>query len=1072
MEHFARLKANREGSGGRRVAVCLFVLAASAVTLGQDDDPGRGFFSVSSNRTYAPGERPAIQLWAHNVKELEFRVYRVQDPFAFFQSLPDAHRFGGQAPPRPPETTTPLERFHQFKRAWRNRARDLIRAQFSAESRAEIRDMLAAREAAKARRIARKDSYATVPLLNPQRLVTVWRQPVGTSQRWDAQTVPVEVRDKGLYLVEATNGRLRAFTIVLVTDLAILTKSGPGRVFAQLVNRRTGMPVPRSDVQVLADRKEVARTASRADGAVDVPVAGTRIESVLVLARSGDDFAVNGLYGYNIGESSDNWIGYLYTDRPVYRPGHKVSFRGILRRKLGTGYALPALREVDVLIEDPDSKPVLQRRLSVSSVGTLHGELDLPVSAALGYYSLSVRSGQSQAYGGFHVEEYKKPEYEVKVLPDKRRVLQGEPVEAAIEARYYFGEPVANAKVTYAVHRSRYWSPLFYEYEPDEEEGEGAGDYADEQVVEGVGQLDASGRLRIRLPNEPRDSDVRYRIEARVTDQANREITGSGYVVATVGTFLVRAEPAQYVYEPGAQAAVIVEARDYDGNPADQPFELEVAEWRWNRPEGPRIFSAQGRTGPEGKTKVPVTLGGAGSYIVRVKARTPENRVVSDTSHIWIAGAAGGWYSARERIQIVPDRKSYKPGETAKVLIVTGVPEASVIVSAEGADLHTLQVVQAKGPTVTVDVPVRREYAPNFFVTAAFLRDNQLYQGTKSLRVPPLEQQLDVRLTSSKTEYKPGETSAFRIEARDHLDKPVRAEFSLGVVDEAIYAIRREIGQDILNFFYGRTWNRIYTSSSLSYYFEGEAGTRVMQLAKVRRRQNLAQLKPERLVDPAVRKAFPDTAFWIPDLATDASGRAEARFSFPDALTTWRATARGVTADTHIGAAVHRVTVRKNLILRLAPPRFFREGDEVTIPAIVQNYLASAKTVRVSLDVQGADVIEGATRDLEVASRAVARADYRLRIRPGARVVLLGKALTDEESDALELTIPVQPYGVKYTESRSGSLSGSGQATAELAFPDKATPGSRAVEIRVSPSLAGAIFSALEYLTSYPYGCT
>ena len=82
------------------------------------------------------------------------------------------------------------------------------------------------------------------------------------------------------------------------------------------------------------------------------------------------------------------------------------------------------------------------------------------------------------------------------------------------------------------------------------------------------------------------------------------------------------------------------------------------------------------------------------------------------------------------------------------------------------------------------------------------------------------------------------------------------------MVDEAIYAIRKESVQDILAFFYGNNWNRVNTDTSLSYYFQGEAGKRRMQLARVRPGKALAHIKPEKLVEAEVRKAFPDTMFW------------------------------------------------------------------------------------------------------------------------------------------------------------------------------------------------------------------
>lgn len=1055
-------------------AVVSALLALSFPSVAQQDE-SQPYFSLSSNRTFGPGERPAIQFWGHGVEALQFRVYRVNDPVAFFERLEDEHQFGGRAPRRPRELT-PLERFHRWKARTRTWVRNIFRAQFRQESRWAIADWLAARERRAVPRTAPPATgFANVPLLNPQQVVAVWQQSIARGNRWESQTIPINVTQKGLYLVEATDGKLQAYTIVSVTDLAVIAKGAPGRLLARVADRQSGAPAAGCPVIVRLNRKELARLRADAEGMVDLKLEVARTESVLVMAHQGDDFAASSMWAGSLSSDPDQLLtGYVYTDRPVYRPSHTVHFRGIVRVQAGAGYQLPQRKEVQVRIEDSDGKAVLQKTLPLSAMGAVHGDFGLPPTAALGYYGIEVRAGESEMFGGFHVEEYKKPEYEVRVVPQKRRLLQGEPIEAGIEARYYYGEPVAQAKVSYVVHRSRYWLPYYAEQEDLESEEEEGSDRGGEQVLEESGQLDAQGKLTVRIPTEVRTTDVRYRIEARVTDASNRQIAGGASVVATIGSYLVQIRSDQYVYSVGEKARLLIEARDYDGNPLPQvPFTVELREYRWQQPPGPVLFSAEGRTEANGNATVELFLPQGGSLTARVKSRTPEGRDVEGATHLWVTGGEAWYRVRRERVQLVPDKKSYRPGEVARVLIVTGVPQAHLWVTTEGRQIHTTKTISATGPTVTVEVPILPEYVPNLFLSAVFLRGNQLYQGLKSIKVPPLEQQLSVEVKSSKEEFRPGENGVFTIEAKDHAGQPASAEFSLGVVDEAIYAIRRETAQDIVNFFYGRSYNHVTTSSSLSYDFHGEAGKRRMQLAQIRPFNALAQLKPERLVEPEVRKAFPDTIHWVADLSTDANGRAQAQVTYPDALTTWRATARGVTADTKVGSAVHRTIVRKNLILRLAAPRFFREGDEVIISALVHNYLATEKQVRVSLAVEGLELIEGGARDVTVASKGQAQVDYRVRARAAGKAVLLGKALTDEESDALELTLPVVPHGVKLSEARAGSLAApQAQAEVELEFPAEAAPGSRSIEIAASPSLAGAVFGALQYLTSFPYGCT
>src|SRR5581483_11832247 len=202
---------------------------------------------------------------------------------------------------------------------------------------------------------------------------------------------------------------------------------------------------------------------------------------------------------------------------------------------------------------------------------------------------------------------------------------------------------------------------------------------------------------------------------------------------------------------------------------------------------------------------------------------------VQDSAFLWAPGTSPWWTGPeQENLQIVPDKKSYVPGDIAHVLIVTGKDPASVLVTAEGNGLYSAQVIKSNGGSITVDVPIKPEYAPNFYVSAAFIRANKLYQGNKSLSVPPTQHELKVDLTPSKPQYQPGEAASYTITATDAGGKPVAAEFSLGVVDEAIYAIQPETVQPILKAFYGTIYSKVSTDTSLTYYFSGQAGKRAM----------------------------------------------------------------------------------------------------------------------------------------------------------------------------------------------------------------------------------------------------
>jgi uncharacterized protein YfaS (alpha-2-macroglobulin family) len=1051
-------------------SILRLVVLLSAAAAGLSQSESEPYFALSSARTFGPHGKPSVSMTAWNVSALQFRVYRVHDPVQFFQQLEDPHQFGGRAP-RPPRRRTLLETIHRWKRGVRANIRRSLRAQFTEAPSAHLSALRSSPPATKGAH------YADVPLLNPEQLVCAFPQPVRARTRWDQETVEVPVQEKGVYLVEAVSGDLRAYTILMVSDSVLITKTARGRLLSALVDRETGQPIAGASVSLLTRDRAAVQAKTDASGIAEIPFDASHSNDLRVVARRGDDFAANAVAAYGFGSNADEWRGYLFTDRPVYRPGHTVHFKGVLRVIGPAGYSVPAGKPVTVTVTDPEQKSIYQKTLTTSEAGSIHGDLDLPAQAALGVYFVEVKAGEGAMSGNFEVEEYRKPEYEVRVTPSQQRVLQGETVRVAIDARYYFGEPVAGAKVQYGVYRERYWFPLWYDADEDATEGPQDADDADggDQTNQAEGQLDSEGKLNIEVPTILSDHkyDYRYRIEARVTDRAGREITGRGWVLAPYGSIALNVEPARYFFQPGGSAELVVRSRSYDNAPVSTHVHLELQKWTSRDRDHTEVkASADVDTGREGSASatLPIPPDG-GSYRVFATTRTPEGRDVESFAYLWVSG--GGFDVSEARtLQIVPDRKSYRAGETAHVLVVAGQPGTPVYVSIEGRDVRRFELVRAGNGTAAFDVPVTVADEPGITVGASFIRDGNFHAGMKYIKVPPVEHQLNVKLSTDKPQYLPGQSAIYSVDVTSADGKPApRAEFSLGVVDEAIYAIRRDSTPDPLSFFFAREWNHVGTETSLNYFFNGEAGKRRMRLAQFRSGAPLAQLKPERLVQPKVRKAFPDTAFWAADLVTDSAGHAQTKVEFPDALTTWRATARAETADTKVGAATLKTIVRKNLILRIAAPRFLVQGDEVVISALVHNYLATQKTARVSLDAEGAAVLSGQTRDVAIPSRGEVKLDWRIRAGQGRSIAITGKALTDEESDALELDVPVNVPGVKMSVARGGSVAPGASAAFDLAFPSDAVAGSRSLSLHVSPSVAGSLFAALDYLTSFPYGC-
>jgi uncharacterized protein YfaS (alpha-2-macroglobulin family) len=453
--------------------------------------------------------------------------------------------------------------------------------------------------------------------------------------------------------------------------------------------------------------------------------------------------------------------------------------------------------------------------------------------------------------------------------------------------------------------------------------------------------------------------------------------------------------------------------------------------------------------------------------------------VVSNGGSIWVADRSDRWsdysYQEREAIKLVPDKKSYRAGETAHVLALLPTDKAHLLVTTELLSVMTVRQISATGRAVVIDVPIEARHAPNIFLNVAYVKNGEMYSASESIVVPPRDRLLKLEIIPNKKEFKPREIASYMISARNGDGTPAAgAEVSFGVVDEAIYSVQPETVGDIRRAFYSQRYNEVNTTFSVNYNFTGYAGKKTVQLAKNRRAHQLADFKNEAdYVQPLIRKIFKDTAYWQPAVITGADGTANVKVELPDNLTTWRATARAVTADTRVGTATSRIVERKDVIIRLAMPRFMTSGDTVTLSGIAHNYLNADKTTQISLSVAGAQLLDAPAQTVTIPKNGEHRINWRVSAGQTGDVTLLAKALTDTDSDAVELSIPVVPRGLKQTIGEAATLTGDADAerTFTLNTPNNADPRTRTLRIEASPSIAATLFGALDYLTSFPYGC-
>jgi uncharacterized protein YfaS (alpha-2-macroglobulin family) len=1056
----------------------LFVLCSFATPLWAQENDERPAFSLSTSEVFTTRDAPNFYLTFRRLPHLDFRVYKVRDPFAFFTNLDDPHQLGtGEADVR--QERTWLEKFADWKREQRQSVRRFARTQASHEYRVARR---AANDQAEVsqRVVLNANTFAQVPLLNSDQVITTWRELLPNNRDAEVRRVPVDLKQPGIYVVEAVNDLLRAYTIVIVSDVGLVTKTSPGQMLVFAANRFTGEPAPDCQVRVIFAKKAIAEGRTNAEGLFEATLPDQRMENIIGVAQCDGQMAATDPGSWSLEQPARELAAYIYTDKPIYRPGHTVHVKAVLRWRHADALAKFDRPEAEVAVSDTNDKVVFRRQVRLDSFGALQASFPVPSTAALGNYTIRVQSGDAQGTSGFEVQEYRKPEFEVIVTPATRFEIQGREAVVSVQARYYFGQPVANGQVRWVVNQQPYYSPLRWD---DDVEGSDSNYwYGDNQTAEGTVRLDAEGKAQIRVPLSVDENgrDFSARIEAQVTDAANREVSGRTIVHATYGSFLLSAEVGEVIHRAGGAVQVSIRALDYTGTA--QPnvpltLVLEHLQYRsgyYGDPEVTSIVTQSATTDANGRATSSFTLPNrTGSFRIRASAPSGD-RTVQDLVFLWVPGPGDYGDDTGDRyLELLADKKSYQPGESATLIVRGETVIGPVLVTKEGQHVSWFRLLRPSA-TDSLQVPIDEGDVGDVFVNIVYLREGRLYRAERRLGVAATSRTLQVAVTAEQAVSRPRDPGVFNVSVTDAAGQPVRAQVSLAVIDEAVYGVKPDETPDAVRFFYRREYSRVATTFSSSYYFTGYSGRDRLQLARRKRRPfTLADFKGDQPVQAQVRKEFPDAIHWVGDLVTDAQGRGRIAVTYPDALTTWRLTARAITEDTRAGTTIARTTTTKDLIVRVITPRFLTEGDEIVVPTLVHNYKPEARTASVAIQAAGLEAMgaQPATSG-SLATGQERRDDWRFVARAPGSATVTATARTESDVDAVELPIPVLPFGIRRSVGTSGSVIGAGEATATVTMPEGANPAARSIAVTLAPSLSGSLLGALDYLTEYPYGCT
>ena len=769
---------------------------------------------------------------------------------------------------------------------------------------------------------------------------------------------------------------------IVVSNVNLTFKLSATEALVWAVDLRDNQPVPNVPISILDKNGQLLASGSTDEQGIfkgSIPPQSEMYAMYFaVLGLPGEDTFSMALsswtmgtspwdFGINADFSGPALKAYLYTDRPIYRPGQTVYFRGVVRQAYNGRYTIPDIASLPLTLYKNYGEEISNFDLPLSSYGTVHGEYTLPADAQPGDYRLASKLNEYAITINFQVAEYRKPEINLQVDFTGDQVLAGETLTAQVNARYFFDAPAGNVHLRWALLEEgepfylpgyqvgvvdTHWLDAFYFPQ-----------YGfSSQVDLGEATTDPQGLLTLELPTKASEARKRYTLEVTVVDESGFPVSGRDSIVANPAPFFVGVRPDSWVGRAGKETGFDILAVDWEQQPAgSHNLRAEFQKVTWERDEfkvtDPRfiypefiakytpVASTDFKTGADGKARIAFTPPEPGNYQLDVSGDGTRTQFL-----LWVGGAGQVvWPNLpNQRLRLTADRQEYNPGDTAQVFIPNPYTvDLPALVSIERGTLLREQVETIPAGGGTIDLPLSVDDAPNVYVSVTLLgRDEQGYsdyrQGYLEIPVAPTEQTLNVQLTSQPERAGPGDQVTLAVRVTDSSGQPVQGEFSLALVDLAALALADPNAPDIAPAFYGEQPLGVRTGLPLGAYPQTEA----------RQPGGMGGGGGEMTL-PFVRERFPDTAYWSAEIITGADGRAQVSLALPDNLTTWQATTRGVTEDTRVGQAEAAIITSKELLIRPVTPRFLVVGDHIQLAAVVQNNTSQALQVTAALQANG-----------------------------------------------------------------------------------------------------------------------
>ncbi|RLD68357.1 MAG: hypothetical protein DRI95_03250, partial [Bacteroidetes bacterium] len=648
-----------------------------------------------------------------------------------------------------------------------------------------------------------------------------------------------------------------SFDFINVTDISyIQRKIHNGSYEFHVLNRKTGSPIKRVTVKswyekynykngkyskvfdktYITDSKGYFKVQSKKNSS------SRNLYFKFIIGKDHLNTGNSNYINYTNHQSSSYTKIHFFTDRAIYRPGQTIYFKGIVLQTNEEGAEIKPDYITTVTLYDVNHQKVSQQSLTTNEYGSFNGVFTIPKG---------LLNGQMQIYTPYgskyiRVEEYKRPKFEVEILPFKGNYVLNDTVSIKGKTMAFAGSRITDAEVKYHITRKAIWRGWWYYSIPAKEV----------QMAEGKLVTNKNGEFEIKFMALPdltlgKDKNIlfNYQISVDITD-INGETQSAvknmqlGYnslnVSLDIGKNLSKKDVletnisstnmnGEFVPAEGEITFYKLKSLDHPlrDRKWERPDEFIYSKEEWIKQFPGNVYTDENNIykrelekemfSVSFNTKASNTIDitqmknwESGVYVAQTKSKDAYGNPVEWKNYFTLFSEQDKKPAKKVIDWFIPIKTKAEPGENAKFLIGSEAKNVTVIYEIE----HKGELIEKQWLTLNqnqqlIEIPVIEEYRGNFSVHFTFIKNNRYYKHNATVTVPYTNKKLDITFETFRNKLYPGQKEEWKLKIKGKNGDKIAAEMLATLYDASLDKfVANSWSFNIYNKFYSRlNWN-------------------------------------------------------------------------------------------------------------------------------------------------------------------------------------------------------------------------------------------------------------------------